>query len=72
MKLLLDIKDNKAEAFIELIKSYSYIKAQPISLPDAELFAEIKEIKNAFKNVERMKSGKLKVRPVDDLLKGLS
>lgn len=71
MKLLLDVKDNKAAAFIELIKGYSYVKAQPISAPDVELFNEIKEIKSAFKNVELIKSGKLKTRSAEDLLNEL-
>lgn len=71
MKLLLDIKDNKAEAFMELIKNYSYVKFEPISAPDAELFDEIKEIKVAFKNAELIKAGKLKTRPAEDLLNEL-
>ncbi|HCN83619.1 MAG TPA: hypothetical protein DIT07_08365 [Sphingobacteriaceae bacterium] len=71
MKLLLDIKDNKAAAFIEIIKSYSYVKAKPLSVPDAELLEEIREIKKAFINVGRIKSGKLKGRPVEELLNEL-
>ena len=66
-----DIEDNKAAGFIEIIKSYSYIKAKPISLPYAELFGEIKEIKKAFKNVEQIKAGKLKGRPAEELLNEL-
>ncbi|MBC7916135.1 MAG: hypothetical protein H7Y07_18680 [Pyrinomonadaceae bacterium] len=71
MKLLLDIKDNKAAAFIELIKSYSFVKAETISATDAELFNEIKEIKTAFKNAELINSGKLKVRSAEELLNEL-
>ena len=71
MKLLLDIADNKAAAFIEMIKSYSYIKSEQLSVLDAEILEEIKEIKKAFKNVELIKSGKLKARPIEDLLNEL-
>jgi hypothetical protein len=71
MKLLLDIADNKAAAFIEMIKSYSYVKSEQLSASDAEILEEIKEIKKAFKNVELIKSGKLKTRPVEDLLNEL-
>ena len=71
MKLLLDIADNKAATFIEVIKNYSYVKATPISVPDAELFAEIGEIKKAFKNAGKIKTGKLKGRPAEELLNEL-
>jgi hypothetical protein len=71
MKLLIDISDNKAAGFLELIKNYSYVKAKPISVPDAELFEEINEIKKAFKNVEKIKQGKLKGRPAEELLNEL-
>jgi hypothetical protein len=71
MKLLIDIADNKAASFMEIIKNYSYIKAKPISAPDAELLEEIKEIKKAFKNVEKIKSGKLKGRLAEEFLNEL-
>ena len=71
MKLLIDIADNKAAGFIEMIKSYSYVKAKPVSAPDAELLEEINEIKKAFKNADKIKSGKLKVRSADELLNEL-
>jgi hypothetical protein len=71
MKLILDIADDKAAGFMEIIKHYSYVKAKPISSPDAELFEEINEIKKAFKNVEKIKAGKLKGRPVEELLNEL-
>ena len=54
-----------------MVKSFSNVKAEPISAPDVELFSEIKEIKNAFKNVELIKAGKLKARPAADLLNEL-
>jgi hypothetical protein len=71
MKVLIDIQDNKAAAFMEMIKDYSYLKAKPLSTPDAELLEEIHEIKKAFKNVDRIKAGKLKGRPAEELLNEL-
>ncbi len=38
---------------------------------DVELFEEVKEIKKTFKNVEQIKAGKLKGRPVKELLNEL-
>ena len=71
MLLLLDIEDNKAAGFMEMIKDHSYVKARSISAPDAEILKEIKEIKEAFKNAEKIKSGKLKGRPAEELLNEL-
>ena len=71
MLVLLDIEDKKAADFMKIIKGHSYVKAQPLSAPDAELLKEIGEIKNAFKNVEKIKAGKLKGRPVEELLNEL-
>ena len=56
---------------MEMIKGHTYVKAKPLSSPDAELLEEIKEIKKAFKNADRIKAGKLKARPLEDLLNEL-
>jgi len=72
MKVLLDIPNNKLSALMELLKPAGYVKkAEAISAPDAELFSEIKEIKQAFKNVELIKAGTLKTRPASELLNEL-
>jgi hypothetical protein len=71
MKLLIDIADNKAASFMELIKGHSYVKAKPLSTPDAELLEEIGHIKKAFENADLIKAGKLKTRPIEDLLNEL-
>jgi hypothetical protein len=44
---------------------------KPTSASRAGLFEDLKEIKKAFKNVEKIKSGKLKGRPVEELLSKL-
>lgn len=71
MKLLIDIADDKAAGFIEMIKSYAKVKATPISTPDVETLDEIKKIKKAFNDAGKIKSGKLKARPIEDLLNEL-
>lgn len=68
MKLVIDIADNKAASFMKLIKDHSYVKAKPLSIPDAELLEEIKQIKKAFKIANQIKTGKLKGRPAEDFL----
>ena len=54
-----------------MIKNSSGIKAKFISEKDAGLFTEIKEINKALKNVDLIKAGKLKGRPVEDCLNEL-
>jgi hypothetical protein len=71
MKLLIEIEDAKAAAFMEMLKDYSFLKAKTLSAPDAQLIEEIHEIKKAFKHASQIKSGELKGRPAEDLLNEL-
>lgn len=64
MKVLLDIKDNKAKHLLEVLKGLSYVKATTISEEKALL---IKEIKEAVDNLVLVKKGKLKLKSARDL-----
>jgi hypothetical protein len=44
MKVLLDIKDNKADFVMELLKNLSFVKAQTLSEPKARFLKEFKEV----------------------------
>ena len=68
MKVLLDIKDNKATHLLKVLKSLSYVKAKTISHDKALLMEEIKE---AIENLALVRKGKLKARPAKDLLNEL-
>lgn len=68
MKVLLDIKDNKAEFIMELLNSFSYVKATPISSDKAQT---LQEFKVAIDNLNLVKEGKLKPRLAKDLLNEL-
>lgn len=68
MKVLLDIKDNKATHLLEVLKGLSYVKAKMISDEKALLIEEIKE---AVENLALVRKGKLKARPAKDLLNEL-
>ncbi|MET4081349.1 hypothetical protein ABIB40_001295 [Pedobacter sp. UYP30] len=68
MKVLLDIKDNKALHLMEVLKGLSYVKAKTISEEKALLIEEIKE---AVDNLTLVRQGKLKARPAKDLLNEL-
>jgi len=68
MKVLLDIKDNKAMHLMEVLKGLSYVKTKTISNEKALLIEEIKE---AVENLNLVKKGKLKARSAKDLLNEL-
>lgn len=65
MKILVDVKDNKAEFVLELLNNFSFVKAKTISPAKAQLIGEIRE---AIENLNLVKQGKLKARPAKDLL----
>lgn len=68
MKVLLDIKDQKAGFILELLKSFSYVKTQKLTSTKAEILEELSE---AVKNMKQVKKGKLKARPAKELLNEL-
>lgn len=71
MKLLLDIKDNKAAAFLKMLKELTFVKTETITASEAELLKEIKIIKEAFEDAKHVEAGKLKTRSAQDLLNEL-
>lgn len=64
MRVLLDIKDNKAMPLLEVLKGLSYVKATTISNEKALLMEEIKE---AMDNLGLARQGKLKLKSARDL-----
>ncbi|MCA2950809.1 hypothetical protein [Microcystis sp. M112S1] len=65
MKVLLEIKDDKAAFFLEVLKNFSFVKAKPLS---AETPLLLQEIEQAVNNVNLAKQGKLKPKPITELL----
>jgi hypothetical protein len=68
MKVLVDIRDNKAAFIMELLNNFSFVKVKPISNEKALLIEDIKE---AVENVKLAKQGKLKAKPLNQLLNEL-
>lgn len=65
MKILLDIKDNKALHLLEVLKGLSYVKTKKLTEEKAIL---MKEIKEAVEELNLIKKGKLKGIPAKRLL----
>ncbi len=70
MKIILelDIKDDKAEFVMELLRSLSFVKAKPITKQKAQIMADIRE---AVEEVNQIKAGKIKARNARDFVKEL-
>jgi hypothetical protein len=68
MKVLLDIKDNKAKHLLEVLKGLSYVKTKTISDEKALLIEEMKE---AVEELNLIRQGKLKGIPAKQLLEEL-
>ena len=68
MKLLLDIKDSKALHLLEVLKSLPYVKTKQLTEEKATLMSEIKD---AVENLKLVKEGKIKAKPIDDILNDL-
>ena len=65
MKVMLDIKDNKAEFVMELLKNLSFVKATPVSPYKKKVLGDLKQ---AVKEMHLIKEGKLKARNAKDLI----
>lgn len=65
MKVILDIQDKKADFVIELLNNLSFLKIKQITQKKTELIVEIKE---AVDNLNLVKKGKMKAKPLNDLL----
>ena len=68
MKVLLEIKDKNAPALMEVLKSLPYVKAKSLSDKNSLLIDELQE---AVYNMNLVKQGKLKGKPLTDLLNEL-
>ena len=68
MRVLLDIKDDKALHLMEVLKGLSYVKTKTISDEKAVLIGNIKE---AVEELKLIREGKLKGISARDLLNDL-
>lgn len=68
MKVLLDIKDNKADFVMELLQNFSFVKAEPLTSAKTLLIEEIKE---AVEEMKLIRAGKATARNAEDLLNEL-
>jgi hypothetical protein len=68
MKLLLDIRDDKAAFIMELLHNFKFVKAKPLTPYKAEVLEGLKE---AVEEVNQIKTGKNKAQPLSEFLNEL-
>lgn len=69
MKVLLDIPDNKAAFFLEVLKSFKFVKkATPLTDAKASIMQDIRE---AVEELKLVRQGKLNARNAEDLINEL-
>jgi hypothetical protein len=64
MKVLLDIKDSKADFVMELLNNLTFVKTEAISSSKARF---LKDFKKAIDEVELAKEGKVKLKTAEQL-----
>lgn len=65
MKLLLDIKDSKADFMLELMKQFPFVKTVSLTPAKAKF---LKELKGSADEVVLAKQGKIKLQSARDFL----
>ncbi|SEF83815.1 hypothetical protein [Algoriphagus boritolerans] len=68
MKLLVEIPDEKAKSFLEMLKKLTYVKTEKLNRKDEEFYEGLKE---AVKEVNLIKEGKKKGKPLFEFLNEL-
>jgi hypothetical protein len=66
MKLLVDVKDNKADFVIELLKNLAFVKTTEELTPSKAKF--LKELKGSVDEVILAKQGKIKLKTAKEFL----
>lgn len=68
MKVLLDVKDSKAEFVLELLSNFPFVKTKPLTPYKAEV---LEGIKKAVEEMNQIKAGKKKGQPLSEFLNEL-
>lgn len=65
MKILIDVRDDKAAFFMEMIRNFRFVKAKPITSEKARILQGLRE---AVEEVKLHKQGKIKLKTAHELL----
>ena len=65
MKLILDVRDDKAAFLLELLKNFKFVKTEEVISHKEEVLGNIRE---AVEEMKLIKAGKAKGIPAKDLI----
>jgi len=65
MKLLIDVDDDKAAFFLEMLANFEYVKAEQLSAHKAEVFSSLQK---AVREMNQVTAGNLETRDAEDFL----
>lgn len=68
MKILLDIKDDKAAFILELLNNFKYVKTKQLTASQAEMLFDLRE---AVEELNEIKAGNKKGVPLKEFLSEL-
>ena len=68
MKVLLDIKDSKADFIIELLRNFSFVKTETLTPSKAQF---LKDLKGSVEEITLAQEGKIKLQSARDFLNEL-
>ncbi len=68
MRLVLDVKDEKAAFLLEILRNFKFVKLDEASSEKASI---LESIANGLKEVQRAEKGELKLENAKDWLNGL-
>ena len=69
MRVLLDIRDNKAASLLDVLKSLPYVKATIVAEDSkTQILSDLKE---AVEEMTLIRAGKKKSRPIEELINEL-
>jgi len=71
MRVILDIKDNKVEYILEILKQYSFVKVKSVADKKAAKEQFLKELEEAVEEVNQIKAGKKEGTLLADFLNEL-
>ncbi len=75
MKLVIDVKDNKAELLLEFLRTLTYVKVDHVAANDTDAEPDkagiLAGVKEAVEEMKLVKAGKLKGRDAMDFLNEL-
>jgi hypothetical protein len=68
MKVLLDIKDDKAVFLMEILQNFKFVKAKPLTPYKSDV---LESVSRAVEEMNLITSGKLKARNAEEFLNEL-